>query len=285
MPRRIVSVARHGVVGRLELLAMGVAPGTIDWLVQRGFLWSLFPGAYAVGRPEVSQHGRWRAAVLACGEGAVLSHQDAAALRQLGPRMSGPTHVTVPRVGTQRSRGLRIHVSRTLHPDDVQEVEGIPCTGAERTLLDLCDSARLRVVEQAAETAYRDKLLRVEHLHRQRSARGRRLRKLERALRVTPGRERSGRERRFVREVAAAGLAAPLVNVWFPEEQVELDAYWPEHGLAVEIDSAFHDTPHAQERDARKDAVMRRRGIELLRVRPPFGAFVATELRPRLAGG
>jgi hypothetical protein len=283
---RIVSVSVHGVVSRLQLFALGLTRGQIDALQAAGTLWPLFPGVYAVGRPQVTQEGWWLAAVLACGEGAQLSHQDAAALRGLRRKSSGRIHVTVPRVGTQRASGLQIHLSRTLHPDDLDVVDGVPCTGPERTLLDLCDTAPLGDVERAVEVAYRDRLLRVEHLHRQRYAPGRRCRKLERALRVEVSRARSPDERAFLRLVAAAGLPKPLCNVWVPEFQVELDALWPDHRLAVEVDSRFHDTPHARERDARKDRLVSGSGIDVLRVRrPQFPTFIASELAARLTRG
>ena len=40
---------------------------------------------YALGQRVLTQHGRWMAAVLACGEGALLSHRSAAALWGLRP--------------------------------------------------------------------------------------------------------------------------------------------------------------------------------------------------------
>ena len=45
-------------------------------------------GVYAVGRPDLTQHGKWMAAVLSCGEGAALSHTSAAALFGMRPTSS-----------------------------------------------------------------------------------------------------------------------------------------------------------------------------------------------------
>ena len=46
-------------------------------------------GVYAVGWPRLTPKRRWMAAVLACGDGAVLSHRSAAALWEIGDGDAG----------------------------------------------------------------------------------------------------------------------------------------------------------------------------------------------------
>ena len=279
-----MSLAVHGVLARWELLEEGFSPGLIASLVRGGTLWTVHRGVYAVGRPELSERGRWRAAVLACGRGAVLSHRDAAALHELRRNGRQRIDVLVPHRGTHRAAGIDIHVTRGLEPGDVEVVDGIPCTSVERTLLDLADVVRSKELERAAEAAYRLRLLRVEHLHRQLNAAGRRRRKLARALRVEVRNTRSPHEREFLDLVAKTALPQPLENAWFPELELEVDALWPAARLAVEVDSSYHDTPHARERDERKDALLRGAGYTVVRLRRPrFASFVAGEL-PRLLG-
>src|SRR5687767_11959769 len=72
--------AQHGVVSRSQLLTLGWSSDSILHRIERGRLHPFWAGVYAVGRPDVAQHGRWMAAVLACGPGAVLSHHSAAEL-------------------------------------------------------------------------------------------------------------------------------------------------------------------------------------------------------------
>jgi hypothetical protein len=50
----------------------------IDHRLATGRLHVISRGIYAVGRRELTPHGRWMAAVLACGDGAVLSHRSPA---------------------------------------------------------------------------------------------------------------------------------------------------------------------------------------------------------------
>jgi hypothetical protein len=66
------------VVSRAELVALGVSRAAVDAWVRRGRLRVVHRGVYAVGGAVVPREGRWLAAVMACGPGAVLSHLSAA---------------------------------------------------------------------------------------------------------------------------------------------------------------------------------------------------------------
>src|SRR5690349_2963970 len=97
LQREIWALVRrqHGVVARWQLLAAGLTASAIRHRLKTGRLRRIHHGVYAVGRPELTQRGRWMAAVLACGEGAALSHGSAAALWQI--RRPGATiDVSVP---------------------------------------------------------------------------------------------------------------------------------------------------------------------------------------------
>ena len=75
-----LAASQHGVVGRRQLLDMGLGGDAIDRRVALGRLHLLHRGVYAVGHPLVTRSGSWMAAVLAAGPNAVLSHHAAAAL-------------------------------------------------------------------------------------------------------------------------------------------------------------------------------------------------------------
>ena len=88
--------------------------------------WASLPGlpiqlhgdeAVAVGHPHLSNEGEWLAAVLAFGDGAVLSHRSAAALWGIA-RPTEVIEVTVSGpAGRAERRGINVHRSRTLsHP-------------------------------------------------------------------------------------------------------------------------------------------------------------------------
>jgi hypothetical protein len=68
---------RHGVITRRQLIDLGFDDPAIRRWVQAGHLHRIYQGVYAVGHPRLTTKGRFLAAVLACGPGAVLSHTGA----------------------------------------------------------------------------------------------------------------------------------------------------------------------------------------------------------------
>ena len=140
--RRDASIARiagrqHGVLSLTQLSDCGVDPSGVKRRVAAGRLHRIHRGVYAVGHAALSDEGRWMAAVLACGESAVLSHRSAARLWGILPASgrgrSGPARgcvdVTVPgNGGRARRQGIRVHRSITLSPAHCTIRTGIPVT-------------------------------------------------------------------------------------------------------------------------------------------------------------
>jgi hypothetical protein len=91
-----IAAQQHGVVTRRQLEHCGCGSKAITIRVRKGQLNRVHHGVYAVGHRGLSLHGRFMAAVLACGEGAVLSHGSAAVLWKLLYPIDGPVHVSVP---------------------------------------------------------------------------------------------------------------------------------------------------------------------------------------------
>jgi very-short-patch-repair endonuclease len=151
--QRIAALAaiQHGVVARRQLLALGIGSDVIQDRRENGRLHTVHRGVYAVGHTVLSQRGRWMAAVLAAGPGAVLSHRSAAELHRMLDQRGGPVHVTIGRARSQR-RGIRLHGDQ-LRRDEVMRVDGIPVTTPARTLLDLAATARPQSVERAFHEA------------------------------------------------------------------------------------------------------------------------------------
>src|SRR5689334_24626734 len=95
---RIAALAakQHGVVSLAQLIGLGLSRKSVHRRSQAGRLHRVHQGVYAVGHKRLTQRGRWMAAVLAGGEGGVLSHRSAAALWGLLPART-PIHIAAPR--------------------------------------------------------------------------------------------------------------------------------------------------------------------------------------------
>jgi very-short-patch-repair endonuclease len=283
---------QHSVVTRRQLTSAGISRHAIDHRLAVRRLRAVHSGVYAVG--PLRLEGIYLAAVLACGDRALLSHRAAAALWDLRPAPSGPVEITVPRRRTVRHRsGIAIHTTRCLEPEDVAEHCGIPCTSVARTLVDLAVIVTPRVLDRAIE---RSMVLRL-YDHRAmmaalERANGRRgsgvLRRSIANLTAEPPNTRSELERRIFELTRDSGLPRPLVNIRVAG--YEVDFCWPQQRVVVEADGRrTHDTPQAFERDRQRDLDLELAGFHVIRItwrqlidRPE--QIVAT-LRTRLAGG
>ena len=202
-------------------------------------------------------------AVLACGKGAVISHESAAAL--LGMREGGlePIHVSVP---GERSRipGVRCHRREPMPPTTV--LDGIPLTDPRWTIVDLAAHLTLEDLTRATNEADRMGLVAHDELGALvESLPGRRgIRKLRVLLGSGWFGTDSNLERRFLRLVADAGLPVPQTQVWL--EGFRVDFFWPEFKLVVETDGlTYHRTPAEQAVDRRRDQVLTAAGYTCLR--------------------
>jgi very-short-patch-repair endonuclease len=258
--RRIWALAerQHGVVSRRQLLAAGLTASAVKRRVARRRLIPLHPGVFAVGHRQLRREGHWLAAVLAVGDGAVLSHRQAAALHGIRPANTDRVDVSAPGRHVAR-RGIRVHGRRALDPADVTVVAGIPATTLARTLVDLAwivpRTQLLRALSEAEHVHRLDARALAEAAARARGRHGGGHAALREVLREhrAAGVEllRSELEARFLALVAAHELPRPRMNV--PLGGYEVDALWPAERLVVELDGyAHHSDRLAFERDRAK---------------------------------
>jgi hypothetical protein len=205
------------------------------------------------------------AAVLACGEGAVLSHGSAAALWGLLRPIGGPIDVTVPTRGGRRHRqGIRLHRCASLRSDQVISHLNIPVTTPARTIADIDGALSPRLVRRAI---------------RQAAIAGMQ-------LDVASDRTRSDLEGDFLALCRRYGIPAPEVNVKVGRWRV--DFLWRADRVAAETDSyLYHRGRVAFLDDHDRDLGLRRLGYSVHRFsedqvndRP---AEIAADLRDALA--
>jgi very-short-patch-repair endonuclease len=227
---------------------------------------------YAVGNLRLSNHGRWVAAVLAYGDGALLSHRSAAALWGL-ERPRGETFavdVAAPRgrQGLHRRERIWIHRGR-IHPEDRAIRGGIPVTTVARTLFDFAEFAGLKRLESAWEEADRLNLLQLNAVEQvcERGYGRRALKPIRRLLAEAraPWITRSPLEDTFAAFCHEHRLPTPAFNT--TALGFEIDALWPQQRLAAELDSwAFHHHRAAFERDRARDAALQAAGYRTIRI-------------------
>jgi hypothetical protein len=211
------------------------------------------------------------AAVLACGEGAVLSHRSAAAHWGLLETQAALIDVTAAR-SRHGGQGIRLHRSRSLDARDTTSHEGIRITKVPRTLLDLAATVQPHRLERALAQAERlqlyDHRAIADVIARSNGHRGTAV--LTTATsREDPKWTRSDLEAWFLALVREAGLPEPLVNfaLTAPDHpRLEVDFYWPTHHLIVELDGwDTHHTRAAFEQDRRRDAALTAAGWRVVR--------------------
>jgi very-short-patch-repair endonuclease len=263
-------LAQWGVVSLAQLRALGFGYGAIKHRVAVGRLHRLHRGVYAVGHRALRREGRWLAAVLACGPGAVLSHRSAAAHWGLLATSQARIDVTAPR-SRDGTGGIRVHRARSLDDRDTTAHEGIPITTVARTLLDLAATVRPDRLERAYAQALHLRLydhraiaalLARTNGHRGKSA-------LAHATARDPKWTRNRFEARFLQLIRDNSLPEPLVNhvLDAPDHgHCEVDFYWPKQRLIVETDGwETHGTRAAFEADRAKDAALTAAGQRVVR--------------------
>lgn len=263
-----VAARQHGVITTSQLFACGINREAASHRVRVGRFHRVHRGVYAVGHRGLGSEGRWLAAVLACGEGAVLSHISAAGLWELLPPVLAPVHVTVPTAaGRSRRPGVRIHRSPCLLLGATTIHHRIAVTTPARTLADLRRSIPPHEYRGARrEAEYRG---------------------LDLGGLRTDG-TRSEPEGHFLAFCRRHRIPAPETNA--PVGRFTVDFLWPQQRLVVETDAwVSHRGSQAFEDDHERDLELRARGYHVRRFthRQVRGSpqAVADALRKALGAG
>ena len=259
-----IATAAHGLATRKQLLRAGVSAGEIKQRLQTGALLRTYPGVYRVGHRARSVESCYLAAVLACGDGALLSGRAAAHLLGLVKGRTPAAEVTAPT--SRRVMGVKVRRSRRIDATDATRWRGIPVTTIERTLVDLAAVLAPDELARAfheADVLYRTTPEAVEAvLARRPNSRGAaNLRAVVYGdVRVTLSRLES----RFLALLREQGLPLPETNRAAGGRR--LDCRWADRRLTVELDGyRFHRSRHAWEQDRRREREARARGDDFRR--------------------
>ena len=260
LTRTVAHIAgrQNGVVTRQQLLADGLTHAALQRAVQAGLLIPAYRGVYRVGHSAPSLLATYTAAVLACGDGAVLSGRAAAYVQRLVNRR----HVPVPEVIARTERrieGIVISRCRRMDRRDVTRMHNIPITIVPRTLVDL---AGLVGTDQLARAVHQAHVLHGVHP-----------RHVEAVLRRRPRSRGAGLLREILWGGALLGKLEREFRALLKEERLPLpvvnrktdghyvDCRWPPHGLTVELTSfRYHNTRRSWEDDQQRRREAHARG-------------------------
>jgi len=243
-----IAECQHGRITREQLVAAGVDPNRIRRWLADARLRRVHRGVFAVGHVAPCLRGDYMAAVLACGEGPVLSHRAAAYMLGLLHGAPPAPEATVPTTADRRRPGIVIHRVPSLDVLDVSVLDGIPVTIVPRILLDLAPASTTKELTRLCHEAW------VRHgvTARQveaciaRNSRKPGAAKLRQALGTDV--TLSFLEDGFLELLRAHRLPRPRTNI--DQHGDKVDCHWPEHDLTVELVSyRYHATRHAFEHD------------------------------------
>lgn len=272
-----LALVQHGVVTLRQLVDLGLTPRAVQHRANAARLHRLYRRTYSlVPQKLLSREGRWMAAVLCCGEDAMLSHRTAALLHEIRFKDRNALDVIIPRRTTRKHAGIQIHTSTTLAASDRTRVRNIPCTSVSRTLLDLSTKVDRRGLERALDQAEVERLLNVNELRDQlaRNAHhpgSRLIRGIVEEYYLARTLTRSELEEAFFRICRSARVPDPEVNVMIElndgEEPILADFVWLAQRVIVETDGyQTHGTRQAFEHNRRRDQRLTMAGWRVVRI-------------------
>jgi very-short-patch-repair endonuclease len=255
---RAIARAQQGIVARAQLVTAGVGSSAIHRALRSARLHRLHRGVLSTLAPELlGEDALLIAALLAAGDGAVLSHGTAAWRWHIIPAPPARIELTVPRTRTP-PRGITLFQGQ-LRPEDLTLNTRFPSTSVPRTLLDLAtrydQPALLRALAEA-EFHHNTRHTDIQATLRRGHPGSANLRAALNHHTPGHGETKSQLERRFRTLLIDRGIELPLRNE--PLGPWTIDCLWPDRRVAVELDGRQHERPNQADSDDDRDLWLRR---------------------------
>jgi len=246
--------AQHDVITHAQLRALGYSDEAIRHRLRTGRLFVLWRGVYAVGRPNVTRLGLWKAATLACGPLCALDGESGLALWGVRSSEGREIEVAMPERHSHRLRGIKVRRVRGL-AGHTTEIDGIRVLSLPLLFVQLAGRVPSGGLEAAITEADKLDLIHVERLRREIDALGGRpgVAPLRTLIDKATFRYSDSELERAMRPILrAARLWEPEMGVWV--NGFKVDFYWRELDFVIETDGGrFHRTAFQQTRDRRRD--------------------------------
>jgi hypothetical protein len=264
------------VISRRQALASGVTDNALRHRLRPGGPWrGLLPGVYmaATGAPTTLQQEM--AALLYAGSGSVITGPAALRSHHIRCELTQIVDVLVP-AGRQRRDTNFVRLHRTSRmPARIWEAGPVRYAMPGRAVADAVRGmTSLRDVRAVVADAVQRDRCAISNLATelsQGSAKGSML--FREALADVADGIRSAAEGDLRDLLARSGLPMPLFNPWLYDEHgtfiARPDAWWPAHGIAVEVDSKqWHTSPEDHANTLARGRRMARYQIVVLRFTP-----------------
>jgi predicted transcriptional regulator of viral defense system len=155
-----IAEQRGGYFTAKQAREAGFSWERLSYYVDRKKFERIARGIYRLIHFPTSRFEDLYAALLRAGPRAVISHETALAVYDLSDVLPSQVHVTIPRTGSRRRQGLRLH-TQVLDDSDVAMREGLKVTSVPRTIADvattgLADEQVLQAIEEALKLGLTD---------------------------------------------------------------------------------------------------------------------------------
>jgi very-short-patch-repair endonuclease len=255
----------------LQLFSLGFTYREVRRLVAKGVLHPVHRGVFAVGHPKLTQRGRLRAALMACGETAFLSGRTAAAEYGLRAHSGRAIEVTVLADHTPRHPGLIVHrTSKQPHRSEVRSRYGLRVASVPRVLVDLASREtpveQMRLITEAVRKGALSFAAMEEALERHTGSPG--IGTLKRVYgRYRPGPDRKSWLERSFDAYAASDPRIPRYDKNVRLGPYEFDCRWANEGVILELDGRpYHRAIQDRDNDNAKDIWVQLQGESILRI-------------------
>lgn len=285
-----------GVVSHQQIYACVLTESALRHRIRPGGPWqTVLPGVVLTSTGEMTARQRAAAAYLYAGPGIAITGPAALAWHRLSAHPGDEVDVLVKLGSLRRNVGFaRLH--RTGREPNVAFRDGEiryapPARAVADAARQLADAAEVRAVVAAGVQGGKVHIWQLAEELAEGPVRGSAA--LRRALAEVAEGVRSAAEADLVRLIRRARLPMPLLNPRLYADGKFLaspDAWWPDAGVAVEVDSRqWHLSPAAWEQTMARHARMSSHGILVLHYSPgqirSAGDQIAAEIRAALAAG
>jgi hypothetical protein len=259
----------HAVIARSEALRLGMSASQVDRQVRSGLWVHEHRGVYRLAASPPTIMGSLKAALLAAGPSAYVSHRSAAWLHGVVEAAPAMPHISVPSDRRIALEGIR--ATRTRHPARPAYLQGLPCAPILRTIFDCACLLSAAELDALIDTAVAQRRVRLDELAAAASAarvypgQAAVVRRLE-ARGVAGSPHPSVLESRMSRALSDHGIPAPRAELrWGPGGRYRLDYAYPELRLVIEVNGwAFHSSPEQARHDATRRNALQAGGWTVL---------------------